>query len=203
MAFPARSVSIRWLAIAAFAVPALPLPARADDAPSAIPEAPARKSEFLAYALMYGATEIPYLTGAYLVERESGTAPLIAQLLLLGGVTLGPTAGLLYIGSPGPSVWAAAGARLAGGMMIAVAVNGMRCLDDSTCAHPYTDGGMGLILGGAIVVSYGIIYSIVDTHLAAQRHNRSAAARRVWIEPVLSPSSDGRLAAGARAAARF
>lgn len=156
--------------------------------------------ETKAFGLAVVSTLVPVALG-YGVAAASPDQVALPMILVAGGALIGPSVGEFYLGS---RLGGTGGIliRGVGGIMV---VNGvMEGLNDIFCSES-CDGndGSGLFTIGVVVYAAGTLWSLVDTHLAADRLRQGAAALPFTLAPTLTRNREGGWIPGAMASLKF
>ncbi len=190
---------LRFAALALLALVSWPRMVRAQ--PYQYPPGPALADERVAYAMAVGATAVPMAAGVLLARNDWQG---IGIALFTAGFAIGPSAGELYSGSVGLGLGTAA-TRLVGALALVLGFWDQGCADCDVDAR----SDRRLLLAGWALLGGGTALSLIDTHFAVHRHNRTVTGRRstqgqeLRLDPELILDQQGLLASGARLQLRF
>lgn len=162
------------------------------------------KSEAVAYAWASGGTLALLAAGAGLTANTSAVGT--GLLVMAGGLVAGPSLGQYYAGSPAQARVGMAIRGLGLGMVLLGIAQGFEL---GHCSHLHNLGPADLNCGdengsilrilGTLTLGSGLVYSLVDTHYAVERHGRRIGRAAFGFSPALALGPEGRLRPGGRA----
>lgn len=152
-----------------------------------------------AYTLALATTAVPVALG--IILGRSSNQVIAPVILVTGGALIGPSVGQFYLGSHGGGALGMTVRLGGGGIALAGAMEG---LDDIFCDED-CDGnnGAGLMTLGLVVYGAGALWSLVDTHMTADRLRQRAAGLPVTFAPTLARGESGEWLPGAMASLKF
>ena len=178
----------------------------ATESPAPAPP-PASVTPGTTFAWAAAGTLLPIATGATLIALSDAEAVEYPALGLLAfGFTLGPSLGQFRQGSVGHGLLAA-GLRSVGGTLFIVGLSSdigksINGCDDPSYGDCDSSSERGMWVGGMLLYAGGLVYSLIQGHIASLSSQAHAAAP-VEVDPILGPGPDGALLAGLTARIRF